>query len=271
MPKIKSATRLALSVGIGCATLVCLAIGLGLVPDANQIRVEDRGRLTNSIAVTVASFAESKRNSELTSILNRFVQADHEILSIGIKRSGKRRYLITAGPHIETWQPEIAQEPNRQISAQILANGLNWGEMEIAFAPIGTPGLAGMIEFHFGLVAFIASAMVLLTWLVIGKAFKYLTPSAVVPERVRSALDTLSDGLVLTDMSEKIVHANEAFLSIMQLREDEVLGMQLDNFGWGASEGSVSETFPWVQCLEAAWNSILYREAFKTSSGWRNF
>lgn len=250
MFKIKSATRLAISVGIGCATLVWLAIGIGLIPDPIKLRIENRVETTKAIAVTVTSFAESRRNADLQVILDRLVMADQEIVSIGVRRTKKDQYLMTSGPHLERWNPNMGQIPGKQMLVQILANGKSWGSMEIAFIPIKAPGLAGLLGFPYGMVAFLTSAMVLVTWLVLGKTFKYLNPSTVVPDRVRSALDTLAEGLVLTDPSGEIAHANQAFLSIIQLPVDEVLGMRLDAFDWSFSDGSHKMDFPWIECLE---------------------
>ncbi len=250
MFKIKSATRLAISIGIACATLVWLAIGIGLIPDPDRIQIQNRVDLTKSIAVTVASFAESKRNADLERILERTVQADQNIVSIGIKRFQKSRYLLTAGPHLQAWNPGLAQDPGRQITVEVLANNSIWGQMEISFVPIRKPGLAALFGFPFGLVAFITSSIVLIAWFVLGKTFKYLNPSSVVPDRVRSALDTLAEGLVLTDPSGEIAHANQAFLSIMRLQDHEVLGLKLDEFGWTNSEASDNSQFPWHHCWE---------------------
>lgn len=249
MFKIKSATRLAISVGIGCATLIWLAISLGLINDPVQLQLDRRIDLTKNLAVSVTSFAESKRTNELKNLVARTVQTNDEIESIGVRRHLNKRYISVSGPHEENWNPYLAQDPDRQVSVEILANGKPWGTMEVSFISIRSVGLASLFAFPVGLIGFITSAMILITWLILCKTFKYLNPSTVVPDRVRSALDTLAEGLVLTDPSGEIAHANEAFLSIMQLEGEDVLGMKLDDFGWTHNQEREGDPFPWTLCL----------------------
>ena len=249
MFKIKSATRLALTVGMGCASLVWLAIGLGLIPDPYQYQVENRVDLTKAIAVNVTTFAENKRTSDLAKILDRTVQADQNVVSIGVRRRGKKSYYHTSGPHQTFWKPELTSDPGRQISIEILANKKPWGELEVGFVPVKQSGLMGILGFPFAMIAFIAASMVLLTWAVLGKSFKYLNPSRVVPDRVRSALDTLAEGLVLIDTSGEIAHSNLAFAAIVQRSEEEILGMRLNDFDWSPVDNGPQVRLPWIQCV----------------------
>ena len=45
-------------------------------------------------------------------------------------------------------------------------------------------------------------------------AMRCLDPSAAVPERVRTAFDTLSEGVLVLDVEGRIMHANKAFLAL---------------------------------------------------------
>ncbi len=249
MIKIKSATRLALFLGVGCATLVWIAIGLGLISDPYQAELQRRIELTRHLAVNVTAYAENRQSSDLQSILLRSVQIHPELISAAVRPKGRRTPSMVAGPHTSTWREKQALDPSDQMEVEILTNGRKWGQLEVAFAPMEQSLAQASRSFPFGVISFIASAMSLLAWIVLSRTLRYLNPSRVVPTRVRSALDTLTEGLVLLDKSGQIAHANEAFRTIVACDEQELLGTHLDDFKWSATEKSSPKQLPWTQCL----------------------
>ena len=73
-------------------------------------------------------------------------------------------------------------------------------------------------------------------------------PGTVVPQRVRSALDTLTEGLALISQDGTIVHSNEAFDDMVGEEGEAVLGKKLDDFGFERSESVDADAFedePW--------------------------
>ena len=249
MPKIKSATRIALSIGVGCASLIWVASSLGLIPNPIEQTRLNRIRTTKTLAVNVSTFAENQTKTDLRKILDRVVAVDDELISVGVRRNGKRSYVFTAGPHLSTWKTEAENDPSEQIEAQILANGREWGQLHVTFKPIEGTGDWMSLTFPLGLILFLSSAMALLSWVVLGKSLKYLNPSSVVPNRVRSALDSLAEGLVLVDATGEIAHANSAFRSIATNEGEEILGKRLDDFGWLHLDETFRFEMPWVECL----------------------
>ena len=219
-----------------------------MIPNPQQLSVEKRIAVTKAIAVNVASFAESKRMSELESILDRTITAEESLVSLGVSRKGKSDYYLTCGPHREFWEPNFEDHSGRQIEVEILANGRQWGLLQVAYAKSGNTGFLGLLVFPIGLVAFVGASMTLLTWGVLTKTFRYLNPSKVVPDRVKSALDTLAEGLVLIAPNGEIVHANEAFAKIVMLGDSDILGGRLEDFDWSNPDNIPGYEFPWVLC-----------------------
>ena len=249
MPKIRSATRLALTIGFACATIVWVAAGIGLIPNPQKVELAKRIDTTKSLAVSVSTFAESRRGADIEKIFDRTVALDDELVSIGISRDGKKGYKYSAGPHAETWVAD-SEKPGEQISIEIKSAGKKWGDLEVVFRPLSTPSLLFGLGFPYGLMAFIAAATSLMGWAILAKTLRYLNPSKVVPNRVRSALDTLAEGLVLVDKSGEIAHANQAFQSIAKLSDSECLGLKLDSLGWTKSDDAADTAMPWADCAE---------------------
>ena len=154
MLKIKSATRLAITIGIICATMVWMALGLHLVPDPNRMESKNRVNVTKAIAVTVSSYAENRRYLELEKLLERNLALDPSIVSIGVRRNTGTR-LVTVGPHVEVWEddPDV-RTAHDQIVVDILANNRAWGKMEIVFRTQQQSWMSWLFGFPFGLIGF---------------------------------------------------------------------------------------------------------------------
>ena len=98
------------------------------------------------------------------------------------------------------------------------------------------------------LIAFMASVCMVVFSLYLRKMLQHLDPSKVVPGRVRSALDTLAEGLLVVDKNEKIVLANQAFATIVGRKAEEMLGARASQLKWVFEEGA-SKEFPWTRAM----------------------
>jgi len=95
MTKIRSATRLALTIGMGCATIVWVAIGIGMIPNPSELELSKRVDMTKNIAVNVATYAENQRGIRLEKILQRTVEVNQNLISIGVSRPNPRLCLYS--------------------------------------------------------------------------------------------------------------------------------------------------------------------------------
>ena len=91
MKKIRSATRMALSIGVGCACLIWGAVALGLISDPSIERGNSRVSTTRALAVNVATFAENRGSIDLKRVLERAVANDPNIRSVGVQRNRSDR------------------------------------------------------------------------------------------------------------------------------------------------------------------------------------
>jgi PAS domain S-box-containing protein len=98
------------------------------------------------------------------------------------------------------------------------------------------------------LIIFIASASMVVFLIYLRKMLQHLDPSKVVPPRVRSAMDTIAEGLLVLDNRERIVLANQAFATVVGRTSDEMLGSQASRVQWIMEPGGSTE-FPWTRAL----------------------
>ena len=222
---------------------------MGIVPDPLVEQSKSRLGSARTLAVNVATYAENRRQVNLKKILERTLSSDKNIKSIGVRRDNTDRLELVVGPHEENWNPDENNDARKQIGVDILCNGKSWGRLELTFEKFSFAGSVLGLGFPFGLVIFVFSASSLFAWMILSRSLRYLNPSNVVPNRVRSALDTLAEGLVLIDDNGEIAHANESFRNISASDSDNLLGRKLDDFGWIKDGGNSESEMPWKQCL----------------------
>ena len=121
--------------------------------------------------------------------------------------------------------------------------------MEVRFQPDATQGLIGYLGSpQVQLVAFVAVMCLILYLVYLRKMLQHLDPSKVVPGRVRSALDTLSEGLLVVDKHERIVLANQAFASTVGQTPEQLMGSQARAFAVG-NRNRRDDGIPWTKAI----------------------
>lgn len=248
MFKIKSSARLALTLGLGVAALVLLTITLELIPNPQNQIVKSRTSLVKLLIVDVTTLAESKQIDDLSVLFRRSVAVEKDLLSIGLKRGTDGSYLASTDKLHETYVSRINPADTQVFSAPVFLNRKKWAELEVVFREMDVKRAFGFPVYPFGIVLFLFSSITLMAWAVLGKTFNYLNPSNVVPDRVKSALDTLAEGLVLISPGGEIAHLNEAFARIINVKDDKILGTKLDDFNWAPENESLGANYPWVIC-----------------------
>jgi PAS domain S-box-containing protein len=100
------------------------------------------------------------------------------------------------------------------------------------------------------LTGFVALVCGVMWYMYLGKVLDQLNPSQAVPRRVRSALDTLAEGLLVLDSKGRIVLCNVSLADLLGKDSDDLTGVPVDSLGWFGQEGDVS-SFPWDRVLTA--------------------
>jgi len=135
----------------------------------------------------------------------------------------------------------------------IYSGKYKWGQLELRFEPLARPGIYGVSQIpavRIGL--FLGMGCFIAFYFYLGRVLRQLDPSKAVPGRVRSALDTMAEGLMVVDHKEQIVLANRAFAELLGKSPDDLLGRKAGEFPWLNKDGEDVETSdrPWVQALE---------------------
>jgi len=161
-----------------------------------------------------------------------------------------------------------------RMTVPVLTNdGEEWGQVILDFKPIG-----GVLWYEklqrsrIFLFVFLLLAAFISFYLYLGKMLKQLNPSSAVPARVRSALDTIAESLVVINRKGEIVLANAAFSKLTGQAPEKLLGVAVGKLAWSHDDGSTvsgksDPSLPWIRALatnEASRNDMIW---FEDSSG----
>lgn len=240
--KIRSATRLALSVVAITAMLVFSAQLLRLVPDTSGQRLENRIQICEALALQSTSNIKSNRIREFSELAEAIVNRSPELQSIALRRSNGS-YAFETAMHAGRWNAQQQNDAN-QVSVYIDVNGRSWGTLEVCFVPVESSTMASLIA----LMLFLSAGAGVMSWVVLSRTLRYLNPNKVVPQRVRSAFETLAGGLMLLDRTGTIVHANGKLATMVGQPIEELIGVNVSEVSWETEDGS--GLFSWQRSLK---------------------
>jgi PAS domain S-box-containing protein len=248
-------TRLYLATGLAflVASILLAAAFFGLLPDRGAALREGRTALAELAAVTSAAAVEPERVPRVQATLTFMLERNKDLVSAAVRRKDGT-IVVSAGDHLAHWQP-LADDrsTDTQIQVPISANRERWGALELKFRPTGVPSLFGTEMPWLYLATYMLFGSLVAFYFYLGRVLRHLDPSQAVPGRVRAALDTLAEGLVVIDKKQSIVLANQAFASLLSATSENLLGKPLAGLGWIAPDGSPfqKDQFPWVTAMRA--------------------
>ena len=253
--KFKPSTRFRVAVGqVGLLTsLLLLAVLLGLVPDRQSEIRHGRAVLAEAIVIKATPYFTPKETQNLQSVIKVFVTRNDDLLSAAIKRQDQTT-LLNVGEHRQNWTPmNIEYSSNTQVRVPIYSGDQRWGQLELRFKPADE-----FLGFNFSqaqivpLTLFLACTSFFVFYLYLGKMLKALDPTSAIPPRVRSAFDTLAEGLMVVDLSGQIVLVNEAFADLVGEKFNDLIGRKASQFQWESAAGTLISKLdlPWSRCLK---------------------
>jgi diguanylate cyclase (GGDEF)-like protein/PAS domain S-box-containing protein len=236
-------------------------VGANVIPHPIKSLNRERLAIAKTFAATVTGQLGGGNRRRLQQSIESTVRLNDQVMSIGIYRN--ERYIFSTENHETNWLSDHFTFNDRK-SLDLSASGKKWGQLQIQFASTkhGTH-FTNMVPFPYPLIAFIFSSCTIISWWILGRSFRYLSPTKVVPKRVRSAFDSLAEGLVLVSETGEIAHTNVAFEEIIGKNLENTLGKTLDEFGWSYDSENQGE-LPWSRCLknpEAIAGEILQLES----------
>ena len=107
------------------------------------------------------------------------------------------------------------------------------------------------LDNHASMITSIIVLGAAISLLIISRSHKQIDLAAVAPTLLTSALDAITEGVVLIDGKERIVIANAAFADIVGKTAEQLKGTLLSRFAWQHVNDYEQET-PWVTSIREA-------------------
>jgi PAS domain S-box-containing protein len=243
-------TRFYVTAGLGSvlATVLLVAIYVGLVPDRVSAIRDGRARLAEAIAVTASNLIVQDDVPRLKVLLKFMVERNQDLLSVGVRKS-EGELVVVIGDHTAQWHGVPGNYSiDSQVQVPIWAGDRQWGTVELRFVPLGATGWLGILRGpRVAMVGFVVLASMVLFYSYLGRVLRQLDPSRAIPGRVRAALDTMAEGLLVIDLKCHIVLANQAFSDVVGRDPGDLIGRNASVFGWRGPDGLrlAEDRFPW--------------------------
>ena len=233
-------------------SLVMLAFFFNIVPDEVTAIRQGRTSLAESIAVYSTEMVIIADIERMEGDFNLLVERNPDLLSLALRRTDGFLLVKTEG-HIDNWMPMTGEfSKESQVRVPIWSGSSKWGQLELRYMPILRPGIMGVLQSPMvQLVAFLGLGCFVFFYFYLGKMLRHLDPSSAIPARVREALDTMAEGLLILDRREQIVLANIAFSSMLGKSPDELLGHRAGDLPWHDPVGDMLQKHqrPWIRAL----------------------
>ncbi len=252
MKGLSAKFHIALGESLLVVSMLLTALFLGLVPDRIGAIRESRAALAEVLAVNSSIFVGQKDVDRLHEDLKLVVERNEDILSAGIRRIDGD-YLVSVGAHKQLWKNlSSAYSIDSQLQVPIWAGQRKWGYLELRCRSLSIPGWKGFVlSPRVQLIAFMGFCSLILFYIYLSRMLRHLDPSNAVPGRVRSALDTLTEGLLVIDHNEYIVLANQSFAATVGKAPEELVGSKVSDLDWSlkTDEGDNERVYPWSYSL----------------------
>ncbi len=240
-----------ISLGLVMLTITMLLVSdmLGMMPDTRRAEYQSRKIIAESLAIQLSTAIAENRRHMVEETLRSVVERNESVLSTAI-RDKQGNLLVDIGDHNGLWtlKPDDRSTLS-QVQVPIFNKQGRWGTAELRFKEGHNA-----ISWHnsiFGVILLVAVSGFIGYLLFLKYTLRELDPNAVIPERVRKALDTLVEGLFIIDRKGLIIFSNKAFAQKTGLLRNVLVGMESTALSWRSADGhtEISE-LPWFRLME---------------------
>jgi diguanylate cyclase (GGDEF)-like protein/PAS domain S-box-containing protein len=229
------------------ASLLIAAHLFGIVPDESKVILDKRKSVVEALAVQIALEMDRLSPDTAQRVLEAVVERNEDMRSAALRVSSGE-IIASSGDHAKFWKGDGGDRSTPEhLRAPIFDKERRWGTVEVAFAPLPTSvSFMPTQNRLLGLVLFIVLTGGVGYFFVLRRSLRALDPSAVIPERVRAAMDALVEGVLILDEKEQIVLANTSFAERVGVPAAALIGRKASDMNWRSPDtGGPRTVMPW--------------------------
>jgi len=250
----RPSTRFLVTLGLTSLLASVLLLGLygGLVPDRLEAERSGRAALAESIAASTSALVQQSADARHVQSLIGFAVERNAALRSAALRRDSGEIVAQAGDHRWERLPSD-RSTDTQVQVPIALDDAPWGRLELRFTPLVQPGLRGIAQDpQLRMIAVVVCAAFLAFYFYLGRVLRQLDPSRAIPARVRTALDTLTEGLLVIDTGARVMLANQAFARMRGEQAEKLSGIDAGALHWLLPDGAPlpRAQLPWISVLD---------------------
>ena len=247
------AMRISFALSLLTACILLTADMLGFTPNEDRIQLDARKQISESLAIQFSVMDPRRDLKKLQNLVRVVAKRNPDILSTGIRQTSGE-LMFKSPNHVQLWQGlEGAKSTPSHIMVPLLSNGKLWGNVELRFEALKSDSILGFVHRPvFKLLVFFVVIGFFVYLVFMLRTLRQLDPSAVIPERVNAAFDTLSEGVMIVDEQEQILLTNKAFSEKIGMDSMSLLGKKASELKWERVSRQRSGTeLPWAVVLKS--------------------
>jgi diguanylate cyclase (GGDEF)-like protein/PAS domain S-box-containing protein len=250
LPSVSPIARITLGlVSLGLSLILGFDMAFGLFPRETETARQIRQRVSQNLAVQSTALLENKDFKTLDRAMSGVLAKDPDLLSLGMRRFDGD-VVVSAGDHVNLWKPSAGGGSTLEhVVVPLNLGGRRWGSLELVFRPPGSRSISDWLTSPpmklFFAYLFGASMMF---YFYLRRVLQRMDPSSSVPDRVRNAFDTLSEGIVILDGSSRAIMVNKSVRDMTGLSNEQFIGKDADQFGWLRAQDQEPES-PWKAAI----------------------
>ncbi len=247
------AMRISLALSLLTACVLLGAEMLGFTPDEERQRLEARKQVSEALAIQLSMMDPARDFQRVEDLIRLVVHRNPEVLSTAIRRASGE-LLFQSPNHAQLWREfDSGRSTSSHVLVPLLDRGRLWGNVELRFEALeGESFVAFFDRAIFRMIGFVLIIGFFAYLAFMLRTLRQLDPTAVIPERVNAAFDTLSEGVLIVDEDEYILLANKAFCEKIDRDAASLLGKRASGLKWErASRDKSGAELPWLEVLQS--------------------
>lgn len=250
--KLGPVARISLGlVSLASCLLLTADLILGVLPDEASVARQVRKKTSESLAVQLTALAQGEDFATIKRTLHAVVTRNEDVLSIAVRRADGQ-VVAQTGNHERFWTPPPQNKSTlTEVLVPISSSNGAWGQLEVAYRPASPQSLDAWLRYpSVVLTAIMTTVGFLLFYLYLRRILQHLDPNAAIPDRVRTAFDALSEGVLVVDKQGQIVLANTGFRGLHPGAARDLTGKKIGDLDWLVEAiGNHPATWPWERAM----------------------
>lgn len=226
--------------------VIFIASWLGYIPDEQQLRAQSRAALSEALAIQFSITVQQKNINSIPITIKAVVERNPDIKAIKFSTNAGK----VIGSYGNATTPKSENSTINYMVVPIFQDNKKWGRLEISFKALTDKAWWHFIDSTFyQLIVFVGIVLFLFYFLLIRKTFNYLDPNKVIPERVKKALNALTEGVVIVDTRGVIALTNVSFENKINSKINHLIGAKLSELSWSHTVSNENNLLPWDKSL----------------------